>query len=194
MTAELPKDAVLTAYAKSLISFKARELKQKREFRREAREDLEQDLTAYLLSRAHLFDPRRASLSTFADRVIRSGIAMMLRDRRRKKRAPDLDTVSLEQTGARSDEDAGSLRNALTEADLLRRLGTAASDPDRAELIAAVIEAVRSLPAEERELCRRIIERFEAPTTRGLGLPSQQLHDALERIRKRFEAAGLGDS
>ena len=194
MATESPHDAVLTAYAKSLITFKARQLKRKRVFRRESPQDLEQDLTTYLLSRAHLFDPRRASASTFADRVIRSGIAMMLRDRLRQKRAPELDNVSLEQSSPGSDEDAVSMRDALTEADLRRRLGTAASEREQAELIAAVQETIRSLPPEEQELCRRRMAGTETSSAEALDMSRSRLRRALESMREHFEKAGLGNS
>lgn len=193
MATESPHDAVLTAYAKSLITFKARQLKRKRVFRRESPQDLEQDLTTYLLSRAHLFDPSRASSSTFADRVIQSGIAMMLRDRLRQKRAPDLDNVSLEQSSPGSDEDAGSLRDALTDADLHRRLG-AASDRERAELIEAVREVLQSLPAEDQKICLLRMAGTDASVARELGINPRQVRDALDRLRKRFEAGGFGGS
>ena len=79
--------AVLTTYAQSLIRFKAKQLSRKPGFSRTDEEDVAQELTAYLLSRAHLFDPRRASADTFADRVIRTAKAMLLRDRRRQQHA-----------------------------------------------------------------------------------------------------------
>ncbi len=193
MAAESPHDAVLTEYAKSLISFKARQLKRKRVFRRESPQDVEQDLTTYLLSRAHLFDPTRASANTFADRVIQSGIAMMLRDRVRQKRAPELDNISLEQSSPGSDEEAGSMRDALTEADLRRRLGTA-SDPERAELNEAVRELLQSLPVEDQRICILRMTGTNESVARELGITPRQVRDALDRLRKRFEAGGFGGS
>jgi len=186
-------DSVLSAYAKSQIAFKARQLKRTRAFRRESPQDLKQDLTTYLLSRAHLFDPTRGSANTFADRVIRSGIAMMLRDRLRQKRAPELSNISLEQTSPGSDEDAGSLRDALTEADLRRRHGDA-SDPERAELIDAVHEILQSLPVEDQQICMLRMAGSNVSVARELGITPRDVHDALDRLRKRFEVGGFGKS
>lgn len=117
----------------------------------------------------------------------------MLRDRLRQKRAPELDNVSLEQTSAGSDEDAGSLRDALTEADLHRRLGVT-SDKERAELIEAVHEVVQSLPVEDQEICRSRMAGTEASVARKQGITPGEVREALDRLRKRFEAGGLGDS
>lgn len=194
MGTEPPRDADLPAYAQSLIAYKAQQLSRKREFSRDDPRDLEQDLRTYLLSRSHLFDPSRASPSTFVDRVISSGIAMMLRDRRRKKRAPSLTAQSLEGTRARSDEEVASLRDMLTEVDLRRRIGTAASDQDRAELIAAVVEAFQLLPQDLQDLCRRLIDGTAASVARELGVSRRQVRNAIERVRRHFEAAGLADS
>jgi len=186
-------ESVLTAYAKSLIKYKARQLTRKPEFSRSDEEDVAQELTVYLLTRAHLFDPNRALSKTFADRVIKSAIAMMLRDRRRLKRAPGFSAQSIEQTGARPDEPVDTLRDALTEADLRRRLGTAVDDHNRSEAIAAVLEAFQSLPSDLQDLCHRLIAGSEAATAREMGISRRQLRKAIERIRVHFESTGLKD-
>ena len=188
------RDAVLTAYAQSLIRFKAKQLSRKVGFSRSDEEDLSQELTKHLLARAHRFDPKRASANTFAERVIRTAVAMLLRDRRRQKRAAGFIAQSIEGSSAPSDEGVASLRDTLTEADLGRRIGTSASDPERAELIAAVAQAFQSLPAEDREVCRRLMEGTEASVAREMAISRRQVRNAIERIRRRFQAAGLGDS
>lgn len=187
------RGAVLTEYAQSLIKFKARQLSRRPGFSRSDEEDVAQELTVHLLSKAHQFDPNRASVNTFADRVIRSAIAMLLRDRRRQKRAAGFAATSLEDIPAQSGGDVESLRDMLTEADLRRRIGIAASDQDRADLIAAVVEAMRSLPAADQETCRRLIEGSKASVARDLRVSRRQIRNAIERIRRHFEAAGLGD-
>jgi len=187
------RDAVLTAYARSLIKFKARQLSRKPGFSYSDEEDVAQDLTAHLLAQAHRFDPKRASVDTFADRVICSAIRMLLRDRHRQKRAAGFAAQSLEGTRAGSDQGVESLRDGLVEADFRRRIGTAANDQDRAELIAAVGQAVQSLPSEDQEICRRLIEEPSAAVARDLGISRRQVRNAIDRIRKQFESAGLGD-
>ncbi|HNO80532.1 MAG TPA: sigma-70 family RNA polymerase sigma factor [Phycisphaerae bacterium] len=188
-----PHDAVFTTYSRNLISYLSRKLKPKRVFRHESQEDLEQELTAFLLSRAHQFDPSRGSPNTFADRVIRSGIATMVRDRLRQKRAPEFDNVSLEKTYSASDEETPSMRNNLTEADLRRRHGDACHSK-RAESIDAVWEILQSLPAEDQEICRLRMEGSDASVARELGISRRQVRQHLDRLRKRFEAGGFDRS
>lgn len=192
MEAESPHDAVYTPYSKNLISYLSRHLKPKRVFRRDSQEELEDELTTYLISRSHLFDPSRGSANTFADRVIRSGIAMMVRDRLRKKRAPELDNASLDQADPASDEVSRSLGDVLTDADLRRRTG-AADERERAERIEAVREVLQSLPPEDQKLCLLRMSGSEASVARELGMTVRQVHEAFDRIRKRFEAGGFGN-
>jgi len=66
------RDRVLTEYAESSIRVKARQLTRRPEFNRSDREDLEQELWLALLSQAGQYDPKRASLHTFIDRVVAS--------------------------------------------------------------------------------------------------------------------------
>ncbi|UCC31266.1 MAG: sigma-70 family RNA polymerase sigma factor [Phycisphaerales bacterium] len=193
MDAQPAPDAVFTAYAQSLIRFKARQLSRKPGFSRTDEDDVAQELKAHLLAQAHHFDPNRGTANTFAAQVIRTAVAMLLRDRRRQKRAADFAAISLERTHARPDEEVVSLREVLTEWDLRRRIGTAASEHDRAELIAAVVEAVRSLPASDQEICQRLIGGTMTSVARDLGVSRRQVRKAVERIRRHFEASGLED-
>ncbi len=187
-------DAVFTAYAQSLIKFKSRQLSRKPGFNRSDEEDVAQELTTHLLTQAHRFDPSRASADTFADRVIQSKIAMILRDRRRLKRAAGFSAQSLEQPTDVRDHGAASLRDVLGTADLNRRTGAGDDGERRAAIIAAVVEAVRSLPPDLQDVCRRLIDRPTAAVARDLGTSRRQLRNAIESVRSHFEAAGLGDS
>ncbi len=194
MGATFRSDAVLTAYAKSLIRFKAKQLSRKPGFTKTDQEDLEQELTAQLLARAHLFDPTRASANTFADRVIKSAIAMMLRDRRRQKRAAGFAAQSLERTFVAQDHGITSLRDALGFADLGRRLGKGDEETRRSELVVAVNQVLESLPPDLQNICRRLISGSLAEVARELEMSRHRLRHAIERIRKHFETAGLGES
>ena len=188
------RNALLTAYAQSLIKFKARQLSRKPGFSRSDEEDVSQELTAHLLTQAGLYDPKRGSANTFADRVIKSAIAMLLRDRRRQKRAAGFTAQSLEQTYVRQDQGIASLRDVLGLADLYRRTGAGDDDERRAETVAAVIEAFQSLPPDLQDLCRRLIDGTAASAARELGISRRQFRNAIERVRHHFEASGLEDS
>ena len=80
-------DFVLTDYARTLIRFKARQLCRLHGFSRSDEEELQQDLWVAVVKQADNFDPQRSSLDTFIDRVVNTQVAMILRERRRKKRS-----------------------------------------------------------------------------------------------------------
>ena len=116
------QDAVLTAYAQSLIKYKARQLTRRPGFTKSDQEDVEQDLTVHLLTQAHRFDPKRGSANTFAAHVIKSAAAMLLRDRGRRKRAAGFTALSLERTQVgQNTETTTSLRDLIGAADLAAR-------------------------------------------------------------------------
>ncbi len=188
------RDAVFTAYAQSLIKFKAKQLARKSGFNKSEEEDLAQELTARLLASADQFDPGRASANTFADRVIRTAIAMLLRDRGRQKRAAGYTAKSLERTYVKQDHGITPLREAVGPADLGRRTGAGDDDARRAETISAVVETFRSLPPDLQEICQGLIDGSAAGVARDLGMSRRQVSSAIERIRSHFRAAGLGDS
>lgn len=187
------RDAALSAYAQSLIKFKARQLSRKPGFSRSDEEDVAQELTARLLAQAPLYDPKRASANTFAERVIKSAVAMLLRDRRRLKRAAGFTAQSLEQTYVAQDHGIASLREMLRPSDLCRRTGAGEVDDRRAEAIALVVDAFRSLPPDLQDICRRLTDGTPAGTARDLRISRRQVQNAIERVRRHFEAADLGD-
>lgn len=90
------RDADLSAYAKSLIHYKARQLARQRGFLRREEEDLQSELTVRLLAELHRYDENRGSPNTFFDRVIETAAGMIARERRRLKRGGGALPVSLD--------------------------------------------------------------------------------------------------
>jgi len=93
------KDFVLTNYARNLIQVKARQLCRRREFLPADQADLQQELWLMLCERADAFDPAKASLDTFIDRVVNTAVGVILRNRQRLKRNTGGPVVSLDDSG-----------------------------------------------------------------------------------------------
>lgn len=187
-------EAVLTAYAQSLIKFKARQLARRSDFSRADEEDLAQEFTRFLLSRAEQFDPSRGSNSTFVARVVDSCVASILRARYAQKRAPGLRAQSLESTCGADEDGSAEKEDRLTEVDLERRTGNASEDEvERSDVKDGVDRAVNSLPADLQGVCLRLKEDSAAAVARELGISRRQLRRNIERIRRHFEHAGLQD-
>lgn len=187
------RDAVLTAYAKSLIRIKARQLCCKTGFRASDREDMEQELTLRLLRKGEKYDPTRgASLDTFAHRVIDSSVKELLRDRRRLKRAAGLRAHSLDQSLGGAEPVTG--KHIVDVRDQRRRLGTSPDDPTAAlETDEAVKKALSAMPTEVRVLAERLKHVTVAEVAREMGTSRRQVYNAIEQIRRHFQAHGLGD-
>lgn len=189
------RDAVLSAYAQSVIEHKARQLARRADFSRSDEDDLIQEMRRHLLGRAHHFDPDRSSHNTFVARVIDSWIASLLRERRRLKRAAALDAQSLESTGVTDDGETTSLRDVLRAEQVIGRFAVGPEEEAaRRELIAAVARVVASLPPLLRDISARLPEQSQAEIKRELGLSRRQFDSAMARIRQIFTDARLGHS
>ena len=100
------QSVVFTEYAKSCIRVKARQLSRRSKFGKSDVEDIEQWLWQILFKEAKRFDPRRASLNTFIDRVVQTAAGMIVRNMHRQKRAAEKHAISLDQPMASLTGDA----------------------------------------------------------------------------------------
>ena len=188
------REAVLTDYAKSLIRFKARQLARRSGFSRSDEEDLEQELWLALIDKADQFDPQRASLDTFIDRVVNTSIRMILRERRRQKRANGFRAASLSGTIAQKSGRSESLGATLGEADRCRHTGSVPNDDmARRERDDAVDHALGGMPEHLRDVCRRVMGGSISSAARELGTSRRQIRNALAESRLWLERAGFGD-
>jgi RNA polymerase sigma-70 factor, ECF subfamily len=188
----LARDVVLNAYSTSLIQSKARRLCRRPGFSCSEREDLEQEMWLHLVAQAHHFDARRASLNTFIDRTVCSCVAMILRHRRRSKRAPGFGTLSLESTLIEVDGQATPAREAISPDDLHRRTGAGFhSEAVRREEAEAITFALDAMPVGSRDLCRRLMSGTVNSVARDLRLSRRQVCDAIPTIRGHLEQAGF---
>jgi len=117
---------ILSTYVTALIRGKARQLVRSGQFPRSDEEDLRQELTLRLLQRARRYDPARATLNTFAERVVCSLVATLLREQRRQKNSILRGAVSIEVRCDCGGEGAAPLRELLQDADQRRRTGASA--------------------------------------------------------------------
>ncbi|MCH7839686.1 MAG: hypothetical protein IID38_05570 [Planctomycetes bacterium] len=185
------RNADLPAYAKLLIRYKARQLARQRGFLRREEEDLRSELTVRLLAQLHRYDESRGSPNTFFDRVIETAAGMIARERGRLKRGGGTLPVSLDQDVATRDGHRSSKASQLTPLDAARRLGLI---PDAPIPAAEVQAAIASLSPEDQAVCRALMTGTPSAAARKLGTSRRQIHNAMERIRRHFEASGLEDS
>ena len=187
------QSVVFTEYAKSCVRVKARQLSQRSEFRQSDEDDLHQDLWLTLLKEARRFDPQRASLNTFVDRVVNSAACMILRRPYRQKRAQGRRALSLDRTRvAVSGEVKKPLAHFISDADLARRIGATRSDETaRHDDAKAFDHAVIAMPDDVRDVCRQVMGGSISSAARELGMSRRQVREALQAARPYFERAGF---
>ena len=174
------------------IQAKARQLCRRKEFSPSEREDIEQELWLAVLEKAERFDPARARLETFLDRVVSRAAAMLLRSRKRRKRGNGVLPLSLESDFTSTGEGLKPLSETVFLADVARRLGTQSADPvERLEQTEAIECALAQMPERLRDICRRLMTGTVASVARELGISRYQVRKALEEARPYFEEAGL---
>jgi RNA polymerase sigma-70 factor, ECF subfamily len=189
------QSVVFTEYAKSCIRVKARQLSRQSGFCRSDEGDLEQELWLTLLKEAKRFDPQRASLNTFTDRIVRTAAGMIVRGRHRQKRAAGNRAVSLDQP--KTSVSGGAklpLLHRISDADLSRRIGIVPGNGTISRQDAqAVATALDNMPDDTRDVCRHVMGGNISSAARDLGRSRRQIREALLAARPYFERAGFSD-
>ena len=186
--------ALRTEYVQTLIRVKARKVTRRPSFSRSDQPDIEQELAAHVVRQAHLFDPARASIQTFIDRVVDSAVAMIIRDRCRLKRGAGLRVRSLAEPDFDATGRETSLADNVGEADLCRRTrGTFHHEGEDRDWAIDVTQALSVLPPRVREIALRFAELGEECAARSLGISRRQVRKAVAEAREALEAAGLSE-
>jgi len=179
----------------SLIKRKAAQLCRRTDFSRSDSEDLQQEMALYLLKKARLFDPERGNLEAFVTTALDSWVRMHLRGLDRIKRRGDATAISLERTLIENEGDSTALGSVVTDADRGRRFNAASPDPvDSHDLRDAIDHALGRLTGEERSLLECVAEHGVSAAARTRNVSRRQIYNALDRMRSRFEDAGLGSA
>lgn len=187
------QELVVSDYARRLIRFKARQLCRRPSFSCSDQEDLEQELWTHLFVQAPAFDPTRASIDTFVDRVVCSGARMILRERRRGKRSEGFLAQSTDACSSASSPEGDPAPLEIDTESRGRHRGTySVSELLRAEDRESVEHAIREMPEAIREVCQRVMAGTERSAARDLGVSRRQVRNLLEVARSYLEQAGFG--
>jgi RNA polymerase sigma factor (sigma-70 family) len=128
------------------------------------REDFEQEGLTACWRALPQFDPARASLRTFIERVIASRMASLVRAARRSP-----ERVSLTAAGPRPVDSGVDVQQFYTD----------------------VERTIAAFECHDRQLILLLLEHSPADAGRMLGLPRSTVHDRILRLRRRFIAAGF---
>jgi RNA polymerase sigma factor (sigma-70 family) len=156
------------------ILIKARQIHGRPEVADMTEEDIRQHLVLGVLAKADIFDPSRAQVLTYIDRVAESAKLMLLRERRARKRVHDRPVISL-------DEPAAAAGAVGIEHDQFKHL--------KMRLVAS---AAAELPSELVEIVRlRANGMSEEAVGHHLNMSRRQVRVALERLRDLFQKLDL---
>lgn len=191
MSSDDVREVVDSEYAKALIRVKARQMCRQPGFTRSDAKDFEQELFLLLIAKLECFDPARASLNTFIDRVVESGVRMMLRNAARLKRGKGRFARSLDAEPASGHGRPQSTR--LPQDAHSRRTGRQQRDPIADFLDSdAIAAAIESMSEDLREICEMLKEVEPTPLAKRMGMSRRQMNRSMEQIREHFIRAGLG--
>ena len=126
-------------------------------------EDFEQEGLIACWRALDQFDPTRASLRTFVERVVASRLASLARAARRTPMQ-----IHLSAKGR----------------------WLVASEADEKEIQADVERLAMAFGAQDRQLVFLLLEHSPAEVGRMMGLPRSTVHDRILRMRSRFMTAG----
>jgi len=186
-------DVVSNPFTVTLIRIKARQLCRRSDFSQSDFDDLQQDMRLYLLEKEHLFDPARGNLEAFVTNCINTWVAMHLRYRKREKRHESYKAVSLDRTPVECDGDITTLGAVLLEEDGRRLTQTCPISPtEQFELSEALGHVMQGLEPDDQALLIHVAEHGVASAAESLGISRRQVDNAMARIRRRAEKAGLG--
>ena len=187
---ERADDIVSHAFAVKLIGIRARQLCRRRDFSKSDYDDLCQEMRAYLVEKAALFDPGRGNIEAFVTNALNTWVAMQLRHRDRRRRRKSYETVSLDGTPIECEGDVVSLGSVLLPEDGRRMTQTDPISPtERLELRDALAHVMRRLDPKDRRLLAEVAEHGVAGASRNLGVSRRQIYNALARLRPMFKKA-----
>ena len=163
-------------------------------FRRSDLDDVQQDLVLAILKRLQRFDPDRASLPTFANRVAQNAAKSLLRRRHAAKRGRSRVLQSLE---AELNDRHGApccAGNLVAETQLETRCGIRRrSAREQSDLKIDLNDAKTALPDVDRDLCRLLEEQSPTDVAGRAGIARSTVYRRMAKVRRHFRQRDLDD-
>lgn len=123
--------------------------------------------------------------------MVNTAVAMLVRTRQRKGNGITQQMPSLSDERTSPDGRTEPLAATISRDDLARRLGTEPSDETHlTETTEAVAVALQRMPAELRDLCRRLMGGTVTSVARDPGMSRRQVRNRLQNARPYLDQAG----
>jgi hypothetical protein len=156
-------------------------------------EDISQDLLVHCLERIGKYDPTRAALPTFVDRIIKNKVASTIEHMLAQKRGAGAPEQSLSEPVAVGQSGETVERGeTISEGAYYMKIGRRSRpDAEIVELQIDVARVVASLPPHLASLARRLAWESVVAAARSTGVSRATAHRNLDVVRAAFVQAGL---
>ncbi len=184
----------LTKYTMTLVQCKARQLVGKAGYTQDDIADIEQDLIKSLLACMPQFDPAKAKLNTFVDRVVGSKIVDLLRRRNAEIRNHGREAFSLNEEIETEDGTVEIIETVSQDEIDLRTGRCNRPEAERAHLQIDLNAFVAGLSPELRQVADMLRTASVAEVARELGIPRRTFREKhLAQLREVFAANRMDD-
>jgi RNA polymerase sigma factor (sigma-70 family) len=147
-------------------------------------EDLEQELMLHAHRRLSSYDPTRADLWTYVDRVLSNFLANLAKAARAKSRGSSISKISLDDPNL--ERDSGAIAAGADNGGS-RELSWCEYIHLREDLH----RVLHSLPQHLQECCHRLAESSVTEAARRSGLARGSIYSRMATLKRAFAAAGL---
>jgi DNA-directed RNA polymerase specialized sigma24 family protein len=147
-----------------------------------AAEDYEQELAADLWKRLPTYDPERASLPTFIDRLVRNRVAGLFAAARAAKRRHERELVAVDESKDDAERASGVKSDSCIAASNLA---------DEVGLRHDIGRFKANLPPALKRCCAILMSGSVTEAISKHGLHPSSYYDGLRRLRRRAQEAGL---
>jgi RNA polymerase sigma-70 factor (ECF subfamily) len=183
----LPDQPAPIDKVRRLIRSKSAQLRRRSDFRRQDREDLEQELVVAVLRRLRRFEEKRLDPSLLLNRIVQQAVSKLIRDQG-TRRPPGGKLRSLSERINKNDAEVVRLADAVTRDDLDGRMRRTRGDGDRLEnLVADLAELMPRLRPDLHDAVALLLEHTKAEAARQLGLPRTTFYAVAKQLKAIFE-------
>lgn len=186
------KEILSNEYIMTLIRCKAQNLIGKAGYLPCDLKDIEQELFMHLITRLPKFDPAKATIETFADRLVERKIADLMRHNRAKIRDYTRRSFSLNEE-LENEEGITEIAETISQDEVDLRMGRYnCTMEERMQLQMDIKLVMAGLPPKLLKIAEMLQSQTLSEIARELGIPRSTLcENHLVQLRKIFEEWGM---
>lgn len=173
----------INEYAVRVVTYRANNLVGKVGYTLDDLEDIEQELMLDLIERMEKYDPTRAKLTTFIDRVVNHKIYDLVQKKLIERKDIRRQTISLDKPVSRTDSDSLPLHELISSDDFNTQWGFEdRPSVDMQDLRIDIRQMLQKLTSRDRHLLSLLMQMTLTEAARELGLPRTTLQYHLQKL------------